>query len=67
LWGQSAIPKVAPDNYTGSGRGYGVKECGLKGFEVITYATKVVAFFSGSPLIRTLQLNVLAIEKSYDR
>jgi len=40
--------------------------CGLKGFKVITYIMEGAHFFSESPFIRTPQLSVLAIEKSYD-
>jgi len=39
----------------------------LKRFEVTAYITKGVPSFSGSPFLRTLQLSVLAMKKSYDR
>jgi len=38
----------------------------LKGFEVTTYMTKRAPFFSGAPLIRTPQLGMFVVEKSYD-
>ena len=39
----------------------------LKAIEVTTYITKGVPFFSGSLLLRTLQLSVLTGEQSWDR
>jgi len=38
----------------------------LNRIEVTTYITKVALFFSGSPLVRTPQLSVLAGEQSWD-
>jgi len=38
----------------------------LKRIEVTTYITKGASFFSGSPLLRTLQLSVLTGEQSWD-
>jgi len=38
----------------------------LKRFKVTTYITKVAPSFLGTPFMRTSQLSVLAMEKSYD-
>ena len=38
----------------------------LNGFDATTYITKGAHFFLESPLIRTPQLSVLAVGKSYD-
>jgi len=40
--------------------------CNLKWFEVTTYITKCAPFFSWNLLIRTQQLSVLVVHKSYD-
>ena len=38
----------------------------LKRIEVTTYVTKSAPFFFRSPLLRTLQLSILVMEKSWD-